>query len=126
VYQLLLADSDFWRSILPLQLDQTISILAAQELNKPEGLIFVNHQHIPYSSSPRGQQDTFGVAWFGFGEVACVAGKGKTNASNASATIRFNAAVTLKNCKGTFHRLAFCKPLIQAISLYNGADYLTE
>lgn len=45
VYQLFLTDSDFWRSVHSLQLDETIGIYAAKVLHKPEGLIFVNNKH---------------------------------------------------------------------------------
>lgn len=45
VYQLFLTDSDFWRSVHSLQLDETIGIYAAKVLNKPDGLIFVNNKH---------------------------------------------------------------------------------
>ncbi len=45
VYQLFLTDTDFWRSVHSLQLDETIGIYAAKVLNKPEGLILVNNKH---------------------------------------------------------------------------------
>lgn len=45
IYQLFLSDSDFWRSVHSLQLDETIGIYAAKVLNKPEGLILVNNKH---------------------------------------------------------------------------------
>jgi hypothetical protein len=45
IYQLFLTDSDFWRSVHSLQLDETIGIYAAKVLNKPEGLILVNNKH---------------------------------------------------------------------------------
>jgi hypothetical protein len=45
VYQLFLTDSDFWRSVHSLQLDETIGIYAAKVLNKSDGLIFVNNKH---------------------------------------------------------------------------------
>lgn len=45
IYQLFLTDSDFWRSVHSLQLDETIGIYAATVLNKPEGLILVNNKH---------------------------------------------------------------------------------
>ena len=40
-----LSDSDFWRSVHSLQLDETIGIYAAKVLNKPDGLILVNNKH---------------------------------------------------------------------------------
>lgn len=45
IYQLFLSDSDFWRSVHSLQLDETIGIYAAKVLNKPDGLILVNNKH---------------------------------------------------------------------------------
>ncbi|MDX1916065.1 MAG: hypothetical protein SFU55_10810 [Methylophilus sp.] len=45
IYQLFLTDSDFWRSVHSLQLDETIGIYAAKVLNKPDGLILVNNKH---------------------------------------------------------------------------------
>ena len=45
IYQLFLTDSDFWRSVHSLQLDETIGIYAATVLNKPDGLILVNNKH---------------------------------------------------------------------------------
>lgn len=45
VYQLFLSDTDFWRSVHSLQLDETIGIYAAKVLQKPEGLILVNNKH---------------------------------------------------------------------------------
>ena len=45
IYQLFLTDSDFWRSVHSLQLDETIGIYAATVLNKPKGLILVNNKH---------------------------------------------------------------------------------
>lgn len=45
IYQLFLSDSDFWRSVHSLQLDETIGIYTAKVLNKPEGLILVNNKH---------------------------------------------------------------------------------
>jgi hypothetical protein len=45
IYQLLLKDADFWRSVHSLQLDETIGIYSAKVLNKPEGLILVNNKH---------------------------------------------------------------------------------
>lgn len=45
VYQLFLTDSDFWRSVHSLQLDETIGIYATKVLNKPDGLILVNNKH---------------------------------------------------------------------------------
>ncbi len=45
VYQLFLTDSDFWRSVHSLQLDETIGIYAAKVLKKPDGLILVNNKH---------------------------------------------------------------------------------
>ena len=45
IYQLFLTDSDFWRSVHSLQLDETIGIYAAAVLNKPKGLILVNNKH---------------------------------------------------------------------------------
>lgn len=45
IYQLFLTDSDFWRSVHSLQLDETIGIYAAKTLKKPDGLILVNNKH---------------------------------------------------------------------------------
>lgn len=45
IYQLFLTDTDFWRSVHSLQLDETIGIYTAKVLNKPEGLILVNNKH---------------------------------------------------------------------------------
>jgi hypothetical protein len=45
VYQLFLTDTDFWRSVHSLQLDETIGIYAAKVLNKPDGLLLVNNKH---------------------------------------------------------------------------------
>lgn len=45
VYQLFLTDTDFWRSVHSLQLDETIGIYASKVLNKPDGLILVNNKH---------------------------------------------------------------------------------
>ncbi|HOY69607.1 MAG TPA: hypothetical protein PL131_01995 [Methylotenera sp.] len=45
VYQLFLTDTDFWRSVHSLQLDETIGIYAAKVLNKPDGLVLVNNKH---------------------------------------------------------------------------------
>lgn len=45
IYQLFLTDTDFWRSVHSLQLDETIGIYAAKVLQKPEGLILVNNKH---------------------------------------------------------------------------------
>ncbi len=45
VYQLFLTDTDFWRSVHSLQLDETIGIYAAKVLNKPDGMVLVNNKH---------------------------------------------------------------------------------
>ena len=45
VYQLFLTDTDFWRSVHSLQLDEAIGIYAAKVLNKPDGLLLVNNKH---------------------------------------------------------------------------------
>jgi hypothetical protein len=45
IYQLFLTDTDFWRSVHSLQLDETIGIYAAKVLHKPDGLILVNNKH---------------------------------------------------------------------------------
>ncbi len=45
VYQLFLTDTDFWRSVHSLQLDETIGIYAAKVLNKPDGMLLVNNKH---------------------------------------------------------------------------------
>jgi hypothetical protein len=45
VYQLFLTDSDFWRSVHSLQLDETIGLYTAKVLKNPEGLILVNNKH---------------------------------------------------------------------------------
>lgn len=45
VYQLFLSDSDFWRSVHSLQLDETIGIYVAKILDKPDGMILVNNKH---------------------------------------------------------------------------------
>lgn len=45
IYQLFLTDTDFWRSVHSLQLDETIGIYAAKVLKMPEGLILVNNKH---------------------------------------------------------------------------------
>ena len=45
IYQIFLSDSDFWRSVQSLQLDETIAIYVAKLLKAPEGLILVNNKH---------------------------------------------------------------------------------
>jgi hypothetical protein len=45
IYQIFLSDSDFWRSVQSLQLDETIAIYTARLLNNPEGLVLVNNKH---------------------------------------------------------------------------------
>ncbi|GIT30976.1 MAG: hypothetical protein Ct9H300mP1_30220 [Planctomycetaceae bacterium] len=45
MYQLLLTDSDFWRACNSLQLDETISIYAAQLIGEHKFLGLVNNRH---------------------------------------------------------------------------------
>lgn len=45
IYQLFLTDSDFWRSVHSLQLDETVGIYVATILNMQHGLILVNNKH---------------------------------------------------------------------------------
>lgn len=45
IYQLFLSDSDFWRSVQSLQLDESIAIYVAKLLKSPEGLFLVNNKH---------------------------------------------------------------------------------
>ena len=45
MYQLFLADNDFWRASNSLQLDETISIYTAKILGTPEYLALVNNAH---------------------------------------------------------------------------------
>ena len=45
IYQIFLSDSDFWRSVQSLQLDETIAIYAARLVGNPEGLALVNNKH---------------------------------------------------------------------------------
>ncbi len=45
IYQIFLSDSDFWRSVQSLQLDETVAIYMAKILKMPEGLILVNNKH---------------------------------------------------------------------------------
>lgn len=45
IYQIFLTDSEFWRSVQSLQLDETIAIYNAKLLKAPEGLILVNNKH---------------------------------------------------------------------------------
>lgn len=52
VYQLLLTDNDFWRSVHSLQLDETIALYVATILNSPEHLVLLNNKHplVPMST----------------------------------------------------------------------------
>lgn len=45
MYQLFLTDSDFWRSVHSLQLDETIAIYAAKVLNNRDALVLLNNKH---------------------------------------------------------------------------------
>ncbi len=45
VFQFFLTDSDFWRSVNSLQLDETIALYAATLLNSPQHLVLLNNRH---------------------------------------------------------------------------------
>ena len=58
LYQLFMTDSDFWRSVNSLQLDETIGIYVARILDLPEGLFLVNNKHplVPLSTLRAGHR----------------------------------------------------------------------
>lgn len=45
IFQFFLTDSDFWRSVNSLQLDETIGIYAAKILQRPDQLVLINNKH---------------------------------------------------------------------------------
>lgn len=45
IFQLFITDSEFWRSVQSLQLDETIALYMTKILNSEEGLILVNNKH---------------------------------------------------------------------------------
>ncbi len=51
-YQLFLTDSDFWRAVNSLQLDETIALYVARIINDPLPVMLVNNRHpmIPHST----------------------------------------------------------------------------
>ena len=52
VFQFFLTDSDFWRSVNSLQLDETIAMYVARIINDPLPLLMVNNRHplVPHST----------------------------------------------------------------------------
>ncbi|MGB1256754.1 MAG: DUF6999 family protein [Thiolinea sp.] len=52
IYQLFLTDSDFWRAVNSLQLDETIALYVARIINDPLPVMLVNNRHplLPHST----------------------------------------------------------------------------